>query len=134
LYAAGPARADSLRCGHRIVSTGDSPYIVRSLCGEPAATREHFEARLDQRRVPIHCRTAKAPHRRCERLQWVHTLVRIDEWIYDFGPRRFVHYLTFEAGRLIRIEVGGRGARPPASSRYCGGSDRARLASPPARS
>jgi hypothetical protein len=37
--------------------------------------------------------------------------VQIDEWTYDFGPRRFVRYLTFVDGRLQSVEAGGRGSR-----------------------
>jgi len=32
-----------------------------------------------------------------------------DVWIYDFGPGRFVYYLTFLEGRLNRIQRGGYG-------------------------
>lgn len=32
-----------------------------------------------------------------------------DLWIYDFGPERFVYYLTFLEGRLNRIQTGGYG-------------------------
>ena len=32
-----------------------------------------------------------------------------DVWIYDFGPGRFIYYLTFFEGRLNRIQRGGYG-------------------------
>jgi hypothetical protein len=35
--------------------------------------------------------------------------VPIEEWTYDFGKQRFLQYLTFEAGHLIRIRAGGYG-------------------------
>jgi hypothetical protein len=103
------ALADSMRCGHRIVQTGDSLHEVRSLCGEPAAARQRFETRTELRRVVVDCGSAKRPHRRCERVERVSREVRIDEWIYDFGPRRFIQYLTFADGWLERVEAGGRG-------------------------
>ena len=103
------ARADSMRCGPSIVETGDSIYEVRSLCGEPAAARYHIEARSELRRVVVDCGSAKRPHRRCARVARVIREVRIDEWIYDFGPWRFMRYLRFADGWLERIEVGGRG-------------------------
>ena len=105
------ARADSLRCGNRIVATGDSLHVVRSLCGEPTAERRRFETRTEERRVLTDCRTSKTPHRRCERVEKVIREVQIDEWTYDFGPRRFIQYLTFVDGRLLEVEAGGRGSR-----------------------
>lgn len=105
------ARADSLRCGNRIVATGDSLHVVRSLCGEPNAERRRFETRTEERRVLTDCRTSKTPHRRCERVEKVTREVQIDEWTYDFGPRRFIQYLTFVDGRLLEVEAGGRGGR-----------------------
>jgi hypothetical protein len=33
----------------------------------------------------------------------------IEEWTYNFGPTSFMLYLTFENGRLIRIESGEYG-------------------------
>jgi hypothetical protein len=39
--------------------------------------------------------------------------VLIDEWTYDFGPHRFIQYLTFEDGTLLSIEAGGRGSAEP---------------------
>jgi hypothetical protein len=35
--------------------------------------------------------------------------VAIEEWVYDFGTRRFLQHLTFEQGRLVRVESGERG-------------------------
>ncbi len=109
------ARADSLRCGHRIVATGDSLHVVRSVCGEPTAQRRRFETRTEQRRVMTDCGTSKTPHRRCERVEEVTREVQIDEWTYDFGPRRFIQYLTFVDGRLLEVEAGGRGSREPSN-------------------
>ena len=106
------ARADSLRCGNRIVATGDSLHVVRSLCGEPTAERRRFETRTEERRVLTDCRTSKTPHRRCERVEKVIREVQIDEWTYDFGPQRFVHYLTFLDGKLARVATGSYGSEP----------------------
>ena len=37
--------------------------------------------------------------------------VQIDEWTYDFGPRRFIQILTFVDGTLETVEADGRGNR-----------------------
>jgi hypothetical protein len=111
----GDAYADSMRCGHRIVATGDSLHVVHSVCGEPTARQQRFETWTELKRVVVDCGTSKTPHRRCERVQRVAREVRIDEWTYDFGPRRFIQYLTFADGRLMSVEVGGRGSRNPSN-------------------
>ena len=36
--------------------------------------------------------------------------VQIDEWTYDFGSTQFVRYVTFEDGRLLRIDTGHYGS------------------------
>lgn len=102
-------RADSLRCGQRIVATGDSTYAVRSLCGEPAERRQRAETVMELRKVSVACASSKTPHRRCERVERVAREVQIDEWTYDFGPQRFVQILTFVDGTLETVAAGGRG-------------------------
>jgi hypothetical protein len=39
--------------------------------------------------------------------------IRYEAWTYDFGPQRFIRTLTFEEGRLIRIEAGDKGSAQP---------------------
>ena len=36
-------------------------------------------------------------------------LVTVEEWEYNLGPGRFIRYLTFENGRLIKITIGDYG-------------------------
>jgi hypothetical protein len=93
---AGSAMADTMRCGTKLVATGDSPYDVRSRCGEPAfATR-----RVEYRSVSAFGAGVGAT-RTVE--------VVIDEWTYDFGPQHFVQHLIFEQGRLVSVVSGHRG-------------------------
>jgi hypothetical protein len=37
--------------------------------------------------------------------------VNVEEWIYDFGPQRFIQYLTFESGKLINVRSGNYGKK-----------------------
>jgi hypothetical protein len=48
---------------------------------------------------------------RQERKGWGYVLetVEIEEWTYNLGPTSFMVYLTFENGRLTRIESGEYG-------------------------
>jgi len=109
LLAVAPARADGLRCNDRLVSTGDSIYVVRSRCGEPQDATRRTETRTARRRVRVACGRGDT---RCDQVQEVSVDVVIDEWTYDFGPQRFVHYLTFLDGRLARVDTGGYGSSP----------------------
>jgi hypothetical protein len=36
-------------------------------------------------------------------------LVTVEEWEYNLGPTKFIRYLRFENGRLIRITDGDYG-------------------------
>lgn len=103
------AGADGMRCGNRLISTGDSTYLVRSRCGEPQDATRRTETRTERRRVRVRCGNGEA---RCDREQEVSAEVVVDEWTYDFGPRRFVHYLTFLDGKLARVATGGYGSEP----------------------
>ena len=107
--AAETAAADGMRCGNRLISTGDSTYDVRSRCGEPRDATRRTETRTERRRVRVACANGEA---RCEREQEVSAEVVVDEWTYDFGPQRFVHYLTFLDGKLARVATGSYGSEP----------------------
>lgn len=34
----------------------------------------------------------------------------VEKWVYNFGPTRFIHYVTFVRGRLSRIQAGEYGS------------------------
>lgn len=108
LFITGSAQADSLRCGQRLVSRGDSLYQVRSTCGEPNDARRHSEFRTIRRFVPGVCRNTHQK-RPCGHFEEYTVEVVIDQWTYDFGRRRFVQYLTFEQGQLVQVVSGSYG-------------------------
>lgn len=101
------AAADGMRCGTRLISAGDSTYAVKSRCGEPQDATRRVETRTERRRVRVPC--GRNDEARCERVQEVSADVVVEEWTYDFGPQRFVHYLTFFDGKLARIQTGSYG-------------------------
>lgn len=98
---AGSASADSLRCGNKLVASGDTLYDVKARCGEPT-----FATRRSELRSVSGWGPGAGATRTVE--------VVIDEWTYDFGPRKFVQHLIFEQGRLIRVIAGHRGEKKPA--------------------
>jgi Protein of unknown function (DUF2845) len=105
-FSAGDAAAEGMRCGNRLVSKGDTTYVVRSRCGEPNDATRRVETRTERRRVRVPCGRGDV---RCDRVQEVTIDVVIDEWVYDFGPQQFVRYVTFLDGRLYKVDTGSYG-------------------------
>ena len=100
------AAADGMRCGNKLVSDGDTTYDVHSRCGEPQGKTKRVELRTVRAWVGAPCVSGDA---RCGRAVERTVEVQIEEWIYDFGPTKFIHYVTFEDGRLLRVVTGGYG-------------------------
>lgn len=81
----GPTRADSLRCGSQLVSTGDRAFEVERKCGSP------------QYRDLIGYTDSRYGY--SNRPEMV-----VEEWVY--GPTNGAfNILRFEGNRLIRIET-----------------------------
>lgn len=78
---AGQADAAGLRCDTVLVDRGMTPLEVTERCGAP----EYQAAFFDYRYPGV--------------------LVHVDEWLYHLGSNRFRRLLTFENGRLVRIET-----------------------------
>lgn len=102
------ARADSLSCNQRIVSTGDSRYQVRSTCGEPDDATQRVEYRTLRGRVAGPC-TRSGGKTRCGQTEEIVVEIVVDEWTYDFGRNRFIQFVTFEQGRLVSVRSGSYG-------------------------
>ena len=82
LMLCGPnsyAVESGLRCGKSLVRIGYTKYSVSKRCGKPAA--KEIISRSTDKNTPIK-----------------------EQWIYDFGQQKFLRILTFEGGKLIRIE------------------------------
>jgi hypothetical protein len=102
------ATADDMSCQDRIISTGSSTYDVQSLCGPPDFVDHRVEMRTVRRPVSVPCNTPQGIGR-CIVYVEDSVEVTIEEWTYDFGPQRFVKYLTFEQGRVVAIRAGAYG-------------------------
>ncbi|WP_232056649.1 MULTISPECIES: DUF2845 domain-containing protein [Methylomonas] len=85
--------AHAFRCGHELVRIGDHKLDVLDKCGEPATV---------DRRSGIRGSRLRHPYGALQLEQFEE--VEIEEWIYNFGPRRFREYLRFENGILKDIE------------------------------
>ncbi len=94
MLSAGPVYA--LRCGTKIIAKGDHKTSVRIKCGEPEAIEERVIYRT------LHL--TRHPHG-----DKVVVPISIEEWLYNFGPRRLMRQLWFENGKLVRIRSLGYG-------------------------
>ena len=90
LFAATPALA--LRCGTRLVSSGDYDFQVRARCGNPYWIEDHYQ-------------TVVAGDERVEIAQ----PTQYSAWFFNFGANRLLVRLLFRDGRLVREETLDRG-------------------------
>lgn len=91
IHGFGGARGGD--CGYGAnLSLGDTKLEVVAKCGDPTGGGTVGEILPPE----------GTPERRRE-------LLAMDQWVYDFGPDRFVHYLIFRHGRVMEIRSGGLG-------------------------
>lgn len=100
------ASANGMRCDNKIVDRGDTAYQVKSLCGPPDDARQRIERRSVRRVVQVPCATG-----RCSVVVEDMIEVAVEEWLYDFGPQRFIQHLTFEEGKLVDVQSGSYGTK-----------------------
>ena len=87
LCVPGSVLGDSMRCGQRVVRTGDSPAALLDRCGEPR-----------------HRDTAYARVKTGDGLQ----KVRVEQWFYKSGARSLERIVMIYKGDIVRIETGRR--------------------------
>ena len=97
-----------MRCGTKLVSSGDSLLQVQDRCGAPDAAAQRTELRIVRSWISVPC-YKESNVIRCG--QWVEQAVTIviDDWTYDFGSSNLIRFLTFEQGKLQRVATGGYG-------------------------
>ncbi len=82
------------RCRPFEIVSGMSQFALLSRCGQPDARERRIELR-------------SLPHKGGRRSYPVS--VRVDEWIYNFGPSSFIRIVTLVNGHVERIDTGDRG-------------------------
>jgi hypothetical protein len=99
------ARADGFRCpGGKLVRDGDRMFEVQNKCGQP----DFVTQRQEQRKVKTKARQWVGDHEEEVSEEQV-VEVTVDEWTYDLGPQRFIRYVDFENGRVVRVTTGPYG-------------------------
>ena len=87
------ADAHALRCGRQLVQVGDHKTDVLEKCGEPESADTRFGVRGSRLRHPYGALQIEEFEE-----------VLIEEWVYNFGPRKFKQFLQFEDGVLKKID------------------------------
>lgn len=88
----------ALRCGRQLIHRGDHKSEVLDKCGEPDWAEERTAVRGSRLRHPKGA---------LEISEFEEVL--IEEWTYNFGPRKFKQLLQFENGILVEIQSLGHG-------------------------
>ncbi len=83
----------AFRCGRQLVRVGDHKWDVLDKCGDPEMTQE---------RTLVRGMRLRHPYGALE--ESLYEEVLIEEWVYNFGPRKFKQWLQFENGILKQIE------------------------------
>ncbi len=106
LAAASVVMASDFSCGSKIVTIRDRKYDVLAKCGEPSYVEVWEEARIKR---DIGFRLSETETGSDRWPLFIRELVKVEEWEYNFGSGRFIRYLRFENGRLVRITEGDYG-------------------------
>ena len=94
LLLSNAVSADTLRCGSKLISEGDSIEKVLQYCGEPVEKKRTWITR--QPRFEYGGR--EIPFEGSED-------VPVDLWTYDFGPNKLMRRIRFVAGKVESIET-----------------------------
>ena len=107
VLAAMPAHA--FRCGNKIVIKNMHEEQVLRACGEPTSVR-HLGYTI--RNVDLRVRRGFSntlSTRGYSHYGYYTEEVVVTEYVYNFGPRKFMRRLRFEGGILVSIETIGYG-------------------------
>ena len=94
LLIASGASADSVRCGSKLITEGDTIEEVQQYCGEPTETKRTWITRQPR----FEYGGQEIPFEGSED-------VPVDLWTYDFGPNKLVRRIRFIAGKVDSIET-----------------------------
>jgi|SRR5262245_8685096 len=99
LALSGPAGADSMRCGSKLLTDGDPLDKVEALCGPPAS--------IERREILV---PAYGYHGARANFSYE---VSVEIWTYNFGPHKLMYRLRFEDGLLVDVGTLSHGYYSP---------------------
>jgi hypothetical protein len=88
------AAADTLRCGSKLITEGDTQEKVLHFCGDPVEKKRTWITRQPR----FEYGGQEIPFQGSED-------VPVDLWTYDFGSSRLMHRIRFVAGKVDSIEA-----------------------------
>jgi hypothetical protein len=104
--------AEAMRCGNRVVAGGDPKAKVAELCGRPTQTEQRtvYRSGLPRQEVGVDGDTGRSVSE-TELLIHDRSLVevRVDVWLYNRGRSRLMREVVFHDGRVVAVNVLGRG-------------------------
>ena len=109
LFIAAPAEA--FRCGNKLVREDMHEVQVRRACGEPTTMR-YLGTAVRNVAIPVRRKLTRgvSGYRDGYYGYYIEEVV-LTEYVYNFGPRKFMRRLLFEGGVLVSIEKIGYGYR-----------------------
>lgn len=107
LVAASPAHA--FRCGNKIVIENMHEQQVLRACGEPTTVRHLGYVARSYELIERHRLSPGVSKAYYPAFGRYTQEVVITEYVYNFGPRKFMRRLIFEGGVLVSIESIGYG-------------------------
>jgi hypothetical protein len=96
---------DSMRCGNRLVSTGDGKDKVRTLCGDPTAVS--FDGTIGRRSYNGRYYGSDVYDYSFFGPEWVE--LPVETWTYNFGSNKLLRKLRFIGDELVDIRTAGYG-------------------------
>jgi hypothetical protein len=108
LLMADPAFA--LRCGSKLITEGSPQVKVLKFCGEPEAVQVRSIVRAGFPRRQLRRRIGNAGvERELLFADRAYVEVVVEEWTYNFGPRKLMRIIRFENGIVTSIRQVGYG-------------------------
>jgi hypothetical protein len=96
LLTLAPTAASAFYCGSTLINREDTTIEVLHACGQPDSVESWDEVK-------------NVSHFRYGFLWYPLENVHVVQWVYSFGPSRFIRILRFENGILEHIESGNYG-------------------------
>jgi hypothetical protein len=109
-----PAAADGMRCGSKLMTTGDPRSKVRQFCGEPTDVQTRSILR----------RPTFSAGGRYYSYGDGYVEIPVEIWTYNFGPYKLMRQVRFVDGVIDEIETLGYGYHATPASTADAGSDR----------
>ncbi|MBC3872991.1 DUF2845 domain-containing protein [Undibacterium flavidum] len=102
------AQALAFRCNTYVIDVGMHKAEIIQKCGNPMTRDQRIERRrLGVRQSNSNLQPAPATPPQVTRngVDYEREVeIQIEEWVYNFGPQRFMQLLVFEDGRLKSIQ------------------------------